>query len=203
MQEVRRRQAAGQQTPRNLHDRIGASDHKFNLCTSIQVAIDDEWRQSWQTQRDTKSRTAFAWLIAWGSQPTRLYNDMSKAEATALFLMRTQVIGLRQWLARAGVPGVSPICPCGQSPETVRHVLLQCSRFQNSRPGLFQQAGTEDIQALLTKRDGARIAARWLVRSGALEQFRVAMEAMETDTSQYRAFRLLRAEETTWVIENW
>ena len=56
----------------------------------------------------------------------RLYRGLRKAEATALFLMRSEVIGLKDWLTRVGVPNVIRRCDCGYPAQTVRHVLLQC-----------------------------------------------------------------------------
>jgi hypothetical protein len=41
-----------------------------------------------------------------------LYDSFTKAEATALFPVRTEVIGLRSWLASVGVPGILPQCNC-------------------------------------------------------------------------------------------
>ena len=45
----------------------------------------------------------------------RLYRGLRKAEATALFLMRSEVIGLKDWLTRVGVPNVIRRCDCPNS----------------------------------------------------------------------------------------
>src|SRR5436305_9086369 len=55
-----------------------------------------------------------------------LYEGLSKAEATALFLMRTEVLGLNAWLASVQVPDILPRCHYGWNAQTVRHVLMQC-----------------------------------------------------------------------------
>jgi hypothetical protein len=115
-----------------------------------------------------------------------LYAGLLKAEATALFLMRTEVIGLNAWLAAIQVPNITPACPCGWHAQTVRHILLQCSRHE--RLGLIQACGTERIDDMLLRPASAKHAARWLVRIGVLDQFRVAAEIAIEDIKGYKAF---------------
>jgi hypothetical protein len=115
-----------------------------------------------------------------------LYADLSKAEATALFLMRTEVIGLNAWLAAIQVPNITPACPCGWQAQTVRHILLQYPRHE--RLGLIQACGTESIDDILRHPASAKYAARWLVRAGVLDQFRVAAEIAMEDIKEYKAF---------------
>lgn len=65
--------------------------------------------------------SAATWRTPWTQDPRKLYAGLSKAESTALFLMRTEVIGLNAWLAAIQVPGVTPTCPpCGWQAQTVR-----------------------------------------------------------------------------------
>ena len=53
------------------------------------------------------------WLAPWTQDTRLLYDDLTKIEATALFLMRTEVIGLNAWLAAIQVPRVFLAYPCG------------------------------------------------------------------------------------------
>jgi hypothetical protein len=115
-----------------------------------------------------------------------LYAGLSKAEATALFLMRTEVIGLNAWLAAVQVPNITPACPCGWHAQTVRHILLHCPRHE--RIGLIQACGTERIDDILSRPQCAKHAARWLVHAGVLDQFRVAAEIAKEDTKGYKVF---------------
>ena len=98
--------------------------------------------------------------------------------------MRTEVIGLNAWLASVQVPGISAGCPCGWSQLTVRHIVLHCPRYQ--RQTLLERCGTERLDEILSKPESATHAARWLVATGALEQFRVARDIAEEDLSAYR-----------------
>ena len=116
-----------------------------------------------------------------------LYAGMSKPEATALFLMRSEVIGLNAWLASIQVPEVNPACRCGWHTQTVRHVLLYCQRY--NRVNLLLACGTERLGEILSQPACAKYAARWFIRSGVMEQFRVAKEVIEEEYKGYLAFQ--------------
>jgi hypothetical protein len=53
---------------------------------------------------------------------------------------------------------------------------------------LCQACGTERIDDILLRPACARHAARWLVRAGVLDQFRVAAEIATEDIGGYKAF---------------
>ena len=121
-----------------------------------------------------------------------LYDGLTKAEATALFLLQTEVIGLNVWLPSVFVPDILPRCECGWRAQTVRHILLHCPRFDCQ--GLVRQAGTENLYEMLQHPASARQTVRWLISQGVMEQFRVAKEVGEEDMGRYAPFSEL---------ENW
>jgi hypothetical protein len=49
----------------------------------------------------------------------------------------------------------------------------------------LEQSGTERLDEILSRPATAAHAARWLVRSGAMEQFRTAKAIEEEDTQDY------------------
>ena len=120
------------------------------------------------------------------------YAGLTKAEATALFLMRTEIIGLNAWLAAVGITGALPTCPCGWHAQTVRHVLLHCP--DHERVGLLLECGTERLEEILGRPSCVKPAARWWIESEVMEQFRVAKEIEIEDIVEYRAF----ANEEEW-----
>ncbi len=83
--------------------------------------------------------------------PIHLYDDLTKAEATALFLLRTQVLGVKAWLASIGVPDVDPQCECGLSAESLKHLLGFCRNKTWQRIRLVERTGTQDLEALVTR----------------------------------------------------
>ena len=68
----------------------------------------------------------------------------------------------------------------------MRHVVLHYRRHE--RATLLQSCGTERLDEILSRPASAAHAARWLVASGALNQFRVAKEIEEEDVSHFTAF---------------
>ena len=146
------------------------------------------WQRKWQAialENRAWSR-ARIWRTPWEQDTRKLYAGLSKAEATALFLMRTEVIGLNAWLASVQVPNITPHCPCGWHAQTVRHVLLHCPR--HNRVGLVRACNTENWDEILTRPECAQYAARWLVKSGAMAQFKVAAEIAEERIEEWGAF---------------
>ena len=59
------------------------------------------------------------------------------------------------------------------------------------RADLIRDAGSEDLQAILTRAASARAAARWFVRCGILEQFRTAHAINAEDIAEYAPFQAL------------
>jgi len=64
------------------------------------------------------------WKTPWGKPTILLYKGLIKAEAIALFLLRTEVIGLNAWLVSVGVLAVLLRCEYGWIRQTVHHVLF-------------------------------------------------------------------------------
>ena len=148
-----------------------------------------EWKKRWDERvaRLPRGRRATAWETPWAQEPRMLYAGLTKAEATALFLMRTEVIGLNGWLAAVGVPEKLPTCPCGWRVQTVRHVLLHCPQYD--RRDLLSKCGTERMEAILTQHALATYAARWMVQSGALGQFATTAEITQEDYEGHAPFQ--------------
>jgi len=150
--------------------------------------MDLAWHQRWtnEDRRHNSRHRAMIWNTPWSQDTRMLYAGLSKAEATALLLMRTEVIGLNAWLASVQVPGVSASCACGWHAQTVRHVLLHCPL--HDRRDLLARCGTERFEDILMRPDCAKHAARWLTRSGIMDQFKVAAEIVMEDVGGYQPF---------------
>jgi hypothetical protein len=141
-----------------------------------------EWRRRWT--KEAQGKAAATWKTPWGEWPLGLYDGLPKHLATALFLMRTEVLGLNAWLASIRVPGIEPWCSCGRQQQTVCHVLFHCPVYDRARADLIREVGTEDMQKVLSG-PACKAAARWFVRIGALQQFQVAREIDEEDPDEY------------------
>jgi hypothetical protein len=77
--------------------------------------------------------------------------------------MRTEKIGLRDFLYQRGVPEIiDPHCVCGEGRQTVMHVLMRCRRFQDlRRQELSGIPGQNDLRVILNERKAATKAKQW------------------------------------------
>ena len=161
--------------------------HQWKATTLISRWLDREWKKRWMAVAQGKSATT--WRTPWTQPVLRLYEGLQKHEATALFLLRTEVIGLNAWLAHIGVPDILPRCACGAQAQTVRHILLHCPDLVNLRAEMLEIAQTENLEEILSSRAGSQAAVHMLLRSGLLGQFQVANEIAKesaTPTSPLR-----------------
>ena len=101
---------------------------------------------------------------------------MPKHQASALFLLRTEVLGLNGWLAAINVPGIDARCACRWHTQTVQHVLILCPLYTTSRAQLVRRAGPEEMERMLSTLERAQATARWFVQQGILQQFNLAKE---------------------------
>jgi hypothetical protein len=63
---------------------------------------------------------------------------------------------------------------------------MHCLRHE--RISLIQACDTERIDDILTRPACVRHAARWFIRTGVINQFRVAIEVAEEDVGEYKTF---------------
>ncbi|KAK8061817.1 hypothetical protein PG994_008183 [Apiospora phragmitis] len=117
----------------------------------------------------------------WGA--CRRYDDMLKHEASVLMQARTGRIGLRSFLFTCRVPDVpTPLCNCGEGRETAEHLILYCKDLEERQEQLARQLAPSplrtrrDLAALTAKKDTARVIAKWLLRTGRLPLYKLAME---------------------------
>jgi hypothetical protein len=155
----------------------------------IEIWANLEWRRRWT--REANGKTPATWNTPWQRNPLSLYEGLPKHQATALLLLRTEVIGLKAWLASIRVPEILPQCDCGWQAQTVRHILLHCPNYAQTRPDLIRQTGSEDLRLILSRTASAQAAARWLTRIGILAQFNVACEIEAEDTTDHAPFQEL------------
>ena len=133
--------------------------------------------------------------MPWEQSTLKLYSDMPKHQASALFLLRTEVIGLNGWLASINVPGVDASCACGWATQTVQHVLTLCPLYTAGREHLVRRTGTEGMGRLLSTPEKAQATARWFVQQGILQQFNLAKDIEEEEVGELTPFRPLEEDE--------
>jgi len=172
------------------HPRGGRTLQDRRKVSAIDKASSAEWRARWQREAAKGNRPAVTWKEGWESQPLHLYDDLQKHEATALLLLRTEVLGLNDWLARIGVPDINPSCPCGAQRQTIQHLVGFCPNQIQARATLVRKTGSTALRMLLSEKASAKAAARWLLDTRTMEHLRVAVEIEEEETGDWAPFEL-------------
>jgi ribonuclease HI len=146
----------------------------------IRKMTQKDWEKTWT--KESRGRDLFR--IA--SRPTKsvlkLYQGLSKPLSSILVQMRTGRIGLRHYLHSRNVPDIEDgRCGCGQSPQTVAHILLSCRRYTQLREAMWREEDKNgrmkritrtNLRDILNTLAYANKAAKFLMATGLLGQFR-------------------------------
>jgi hypothetical protein len=137
---------------------------------------DRNWQSSWQ--QETKGRATLRHTPAPSKKVLQLHEGLTKRQSAILVQMRTEKIGLRDFLFRRKVPDVlDPMCDCQEGRQTMRHVLLICRKLKEvRRQELGHLPEGNDLRAILSKRKVATKAIKFMERVQILGQSRVAEE---------------------------
>jgi hypothetical protein len=179
--EIVREREQLQSTRRNQRTSRNSKKRRKSI-TLMEEWMNWEWERRWRAAG--KDHPEATWNGLWTRHPGRLYNGLTKAQATALFLLRTEVIGLNNWLARRRVPGVDRTCPCGWRDQTVQHVIYHCRRHDRST--LLPLLQTERARVALQCETQAPAIARWLIQQDVLQQFKLANVLEHEETTEYQ-----------------
>jgi hypothetical protein len=155
-----------------------------------------DWKERWQAQNQRLGRSYEGNTEYWSGrfvQPDtlpncrvlKLHQDLQKAESSLLVQIRTQRIGLAQFLYNQHVPGYETgRCLCTGGSETPRHITLFCSNIAASRTYLRNLIRTKlgsdriDYQRLIGSSEGIKIFTRWFMELGCLGQFSLARQLL-------------------------
>src|SRR6266567_2374985 len=104
-----------------------------------------------------------------------LREGLIKVENIIAILLRTGIIGLKDWLYWVGVPVGSLRCKCGWPRQTPKHIILACPLHTNQEAMLLA-AGIENYNTLLLIKKGLKAVTQWLISQNILNQFQVTRE---------------------------
>ncbi len=109
------------------------------------------------------------------NKTVKMRDGLQKAESTLATHIRTERIGLNAYLHSRNVPGAdNPRCACGGRRQTAKHILMHCPDWTHLRPKMLREAGLTDYRIIVSTAKGLRAAARMMMETELLEQFRVA-----------------------------
>ena len=79
---------------RRRSERQRTPQHDHTQWSPLEIWMDLTWAKHWRQQGANRRETT--WQEPWAKRPQRLYKYLTKPQSTALFLLRTEVIGLNR-----------------------------------------------------------------------------------------------------------
>jgi len=135
-------------------------------------------KQRWQTQwqQETRGRATFRHTPEPTPKVLQPHKHFSKRQSAIYIQLRTEKIGMNDFLFKRRVPGVTdPRCNCGEGRQTVAHILLQCRKHTTLRnQELGQFPGRQNLRQLLSERKVAAKVVKFMEQTKVLGQFRTS-----------------------------
>jgi ribonuclease HI len=132
-------------------------------------ALDEARNQGWEVQ--------FRWIPAHIGVPgngkrSSIHTSRNRETSSTITQMSTGKFGLRAYLHAINKADTDQ-CQCGQGPQTVRHIPLECRNWVEERHRMCAgKSPCKDIKRILCNPPMAVQAAKMILRTGQLGQFR-------------------------------
>lgn len=152
----------------------------YPLRTSLKTwgwkTVNRHWQANWKTE--TKGKTTRRHTPKPTKKVLQLHSDLSKRKSAILVQMRTEKIGLKDFLFSRRVPEIPDAkCDCQEGRQTVAHVLLSCRKFRDTRrKELGHFPGRNDLRAILNTRKLATKAIKFMEQTRILGHGRIENE---------------------------
>jgi ribonuclease HI len=143
---------------------------KSTLKRWCKTQAERAWTAKWRTE--TKGRATYRHTPRPTKKVLQLHEGLSKRESALLVQLRTEKIGLKDFLFDQRVPGVtSPRCECGERRQTVAYILLSCRTYRNLRNQVFGNlSGRNNLRTILSKPQLATKAIQFIEQTQILGQ---------------------------------
>jgi hypothetical protein len=119
------------------------------------------------------------------------YQSLTKAQSLLITQVRTGAIGLRAFLFKVKAPeALTLLCACGEGPETAEHLVVWCKNPPKNRlwEGKVLKSRADFYWAFRGASGRARRLAKkladWLMESGRLLQYRLAIRLAREDSDE-------------------
>ena len=164
-------------TTKQLQSRSAFQLAKVKYSKTIFSLFLKQWQSSWEAYRSTKTNPTAALITPLNKRRLRIHEGLAKAESSLTTQIRTEKIGLADFLHRQRVPtAISPVCPCGWHRQTAKHIIMFCPLYDFGSRGPIG-APANYTQLVNTARDLKNITSR-LIKTGIFAQFSVAAEQL-------------------------
>ncbi|KAJ6439009.1 reverse transcriptase [Purpureocillium lavendulum] len=138
------------------------------------------WAATWAAEK--RGRTSYRCTPKPTKKVLRLHGGLSKRQSALLVQLRTEKIGLKDFLFNRRVPDTTDAnCPCREGRQTVSHILLRCRTYrQLRRQELGQLSGRHDLRDILSERKAAAKAIKFMELTEILGQFRIESQTRQS-----------------------
>jgi hypothetical protein len=110
----------------------------------------------------------------------KLHKDLIKSESSFATHMKTKRIELTDYLFfRRVLIVLTSDCLCEHSRQTLRHILLFCRDWSESRQRMLRDGETTNISRLLSTSKSLKISIIWLMKINLLIQFSLIREYLD------------------------
>ena len=139
----------------------------------------NQWSALWKRYQERQPCPTPAQQEELGTWRLKLHEILRRAEISLATQIRSEQIGLADFLHRKKVPGITTSsCLCGNGPQTAKHVIIYCHMID--RESLKQDPAVSSLnyRLIVGTPSSLRLVTRWLMRQGLLTQFSLALEML-------------------------
>jgi hypothetical protein len=140
-----------------------------------------KWKQLWNSYQ-TRNRRKFCETLLKNIsfKKIKLHKDLSKSKSSLVTHMKTERIELTDYLFfRRVLTMLTSSCRCEHSRQTLRHVLLFCSKWFEKRSRMLRNDETTNMKRLFNSSNNLKAAINWLMRINLLRQFSLAWKYLD------------------------
>lgn len=141
-----------------------------NVKRRVREILNRSWRDNWgdgDSGQEYKRRFGRTHKY---EDIRKLYEGLPRAEASLAIQLRTAHIGFNAQLRRWGL-APSNRCECGESPETIRHVICECPLYTTQRRKHLGSSFTHDSFKCLAQPKSLKKVIRLILETRRLQQY--------------------------------